>query len=67
VEEIRPANCQGCAETHLVGWSDGEWHHACTLRKKCDAVACALYTCAMWHRIFGHKRREPRWSRRHRF
>ncbi len=58
VEEIRPAMCQGCAETHPVGWSNDEahWHHACTLRKKCDSLACALYVCVMWHTLFGHKR-----------
>ena len=65
VEEIRPANCQGCAETHLIGWADGQWHHACKLRKKCDSIACALFVCATWHRIYGHKRREPQWTHGH--
>src|SRR5260370_41903646 len=27
VEEIRPANCQGCAETHLIGWDRGGCDH----------------------------------------
>ncbi len=51
VEEIRPATCQGCVEPHLVGWNEGHWHHACTLRKKCDAVACSLFVCPIAHRL----------------
>src|SRR5882672_9895941 len=40
VEEIKPATCQGCVEPHLIGWAseEGQWHHACTLRKKCDSL-----------------------------
>jgi hypothetical protein len=49
VEEIRPANCQGCAETHLVGWNEGQWNHVCELEKKCDAAACGLFQCRKSH------------------
>jgi len=64
VEEIRPANCQGCAETHLVGWasSEGNWHHGCDLEKKCDSAACALYVCIPWHKA--HHNREVQFVRR---
>lgn len=49
VEEIRPASCQGCAETHLVGWNEGEWNHICPLEKHCDAAACGLFQCKKSH------------------
>jgi hypothetical protein len=54
VEELRPATCQGCVEPHLVGWDsdEGNWHHNCPLRKKCDSAACALYVCIPWHTAF---------------
>lgn len=55
IEEIRPAYCQGCVEPHLVGWNDGEWHHNCELRKKCDSVACALYVCHKFHVAFHNR------------
>lgn len=51
VEEIRPASCQLCAETHLVGWNEGEWHHACELRKHCDSAKCSLFGCRSGHRV----------------
>lgn len=62
VEELQPATCQGCVEPHLVGWSDGEWHHACTLRKKCDAVKCALFLCPIAHRVITG--RDIQWTRK---
>ena len=49
IEELRPANCQGCAETHLVGWNEGEWDHVCPLEKHCDAAACGLFRCRKSH------------------
>lgn len=49
VEEIRPANCQLCAETHLVGWNEGEWDHQCPLEKHCDAAKCSLFGCRKGH------------------
>lgn len=55
IEEICPARCQGCTETHVVGWEDGEWHHNCELRKKCDSVACALYVCHKFHVAFHNR------------
>lgn len=27
IEDLQPGNCEGCAETHPVGWHEGEWHH----------------------------------------
>jgi hypothetical protein len=51
VEEIRPATCNGCVETHLVGWNEGHWHHNCELEKKCDAAACGLFVCPKSHRL----------------
>lgn len=62
IEETRAANCQLCAETHLVGWLEGEWHHACKLRKKCDSVKCGLFGCAIGHRAITG--RDIQWSRR---
>lgn len=67
IEEIRPATCQGCVEPHLIGWLDGEWHHNCELRKKCDSAACALYVCAPFHRAFHNRiikftHREPQFG-----
>jgi hypothetical protein len=65
VEEIRPANCQGCAETHLVGWNEGHYHHNCPLEKKCDAAACGLFVCPTSHReIHGRVIRSDRAERR---
>jgi hypothetical protein len=49
VEEIKAANCQGCAETHPVGWNEGEWDHVCELEKHCDAAACGLFRCKKSH------------------
>lgn len=49
IEEIRPANCQGCAETHLVGYFEGERNHICVLEKKCDAAACSIFQCRKSH------------------
>lgn len=51
VEEIRPASCQLCAETHLVGWNEGDWHHACELAKHCDSAKCSLFGCKTGHRV----------------
>jgi hypothetical protein len=55
VEEIRSANCQGCVETHLVGWNEGEWNHVCPLEKKCDAAACALFQCRKSHKEYHNR------------
>jgi len=57
VEEIKPAICQGCVEPHEVPWDNayGHWHHNCELRKKCDAIACALYVCESWHRRYHNR------------
>jgi hypothetical protein len=49
VEEIRPANCQGCTETHLVGFFEGEWDHQCPLEKHCDAAKCSIFCCRKSH------------------
>lgn len=49
VKEIRPANCQLCAETHLVGWNEGEWDHQCPLAKHCDSAKCGLFGCRRGH------------------
>jgi hypothetical protein len=49
IEELRPANCQGCAETHLVGWFEGEWDHICELEKHCDSAKCGIFRCKMSH------------------
>lgn len=53
IEEIQPAMCQGCAETHPVGWSetDGNWHHNVKSKggRRCDCAKCALYVCIPWH------------------
>ena len=57
VEEIKPAICQGCSETHEVGWLDGEWHHNVRSHggKRCDCAGCALYVCGPWHRQFHNR------------
>lgn len=60
VQEFRPANCQLCAETHLVGWEEGEWDHQCPLRKKCDAVKCSAFGCSRGH-VLRHGR-FPKWT-----
>jgi hypothetical protein len=63
VEEIRPANCQGCAETHLVGWNEGEWSHPKSHgERRCDCAACALFVCRPWHKA--HHNREVKWTQR---
>jgi hypothetical protein len=66
IEDHKPAMCQGCVETHPIGWNEGEWHHACTLRKKCDSVKCGLFVCAIAHRLTKTSihRRNPEWSGR---
>ncbi len=50
-EEIRPANCEGCAETHLVGWNEGEWDHICELEKHCDSAKCGIFRCRRSHAL----------------
>lgn len=57
VEEIRPANCQGCVEPHLVGWLDGEWHHNVKSHggKRCDCAKCGLFVCMSWHQAFHNR------------
>ena len=57
VEELTPAACQGCTETHLVGWEDGEWHHNVKSNggKRCDCAACGLYVCKRWHVAFHNR------------
>lgn len=60
VEELAPANCQLCAETHYVGWLEGEWDHQCKLRKKCDAVKCSAFGCNKGH-VARHGR-FPKWT-----
>lgn len=59
IEEIQPAMCQGCAEPHLIGWSnlEGNWHHNVKSKggRRCDCAACALYVCIPWHRIYHNR------------
>lgn len=55
IEEMKPATCQGCVEPHLIGWEEGEWHHNCELKKKCDSVACALFVCHAFHVAFHNR------------
>lgn len=62
VQELAPANCQLCAETHLVGWTEGEWDHQCKLRKKCDAVKCSAFGCNKGH-VIRHGR-YPKWTKK---
>lgn len=54
VEDLRVGMCQGCAETHPVGWFEGEWHHNVkTLGgRRCDCVPCGLWVCADWHKRY---------------
>jgi len=49
VEEIKVAMCQGCAETHPVGWNEGDWDHVCPLEKHCDSAACGQFKCRKSH------------------
>lgn len=40
VTDLRSANCQGCAETHIIGWVEGHWDHGCAYGgKKCSTLA----------------------------
>lgn len=55
IEDMKAATCQGCTEPHLIGWLDGEWHHNCERKKKCDSVACALYVCHAFHVAFHNR------------
>jgi hypothetical protein len=57
VEDLRVGMCQGCAETHEVGWYEGEWHHNVkTLGgKRCDCVACGLWVCPAWHKRYHNR------------
>jgi hypothetical protein len=57
VEEIRPATCQGCVEPHLVGWTEGEWHHNVKSHggKRCDCAACGLFLCRMIHEFYRNR------------
>ena len=53
IEELRPANCQGCVETHLVGWNEGEWSHPPSKGgRRCDCAAHSLWVCRAWHLAF---------------
>lgn len=51
VQELRPATCQLCAEAHLVGWEEGEWHHNVKSKggKRCDCASCGLFVCHSSH------------------
>jgi len=57
VEEIKPATCQGCTEPHLIGWSEGHWHHNVKSKggKRCDCAACGMFVCAMIHEFYRNK------------
>ena len=57
VEEIKPATCQGCAEAHLVGWNEGEWHHNVKSKggKRCDCAACGKYVCQRIHEVYRNR------------
>lgn len=59
IDEIQPAICQGCAEPHLIGWSnlEGHWHHNVKSKggRRCDCAACALYVCIPWHQIYHNR------------
>jgi hypothetical protein len=64
VEEIKPAMCQGCAETHLVGWLEGEWSHPKSKgERRCDCAEHSLWVCRTWHVVSGHGR-VLHWSQR---
>ncbi len=57
IEDLQPAMCEGCAETHPVGWYEGEWHHNVKSHggKRCDCAACGLYVCRAWHEAFHNR------------
>lgn len=57
IEEIQPAMCQGCAETHPVGWLEGHWHHNVKSKggRRCDDARCALFVCGSWHVIYHNR------------
>lgn len=57
VEDLKPGMCQGCAETHEVGWYEGEWHHNVkTLGgRRCDCAACGLWVCSDWHKRYHNR------------
>ena len=57
VEDLRTGMCEGCAETHPVGWHEGEWHHDVKTRggKRCDCVACGLWVCRDFHRRYHNR------------
>jgi hypothetical protein len=65
VEEIRPATCQLCTEPHLVGWTDGEWHHNVKSHggKRCDCAKCGLYACRPSHLAWHNRVIEVRFIR----
>jgi hypothetical protein len=63
VEEIQPASCQGCSETHLIGFFEGEWSHPKSHgERRCDCAACALFVCRPWHKR--HHNRETKFLQR---
>lgn len=57
IEDLKTGMCQGCAETHEVGWAEGEWHHNVkTLGgKRCDCATCALWVCPEWHKRYHNR------------
>jgi hypothetical protein len=53
VTDLRSANCQGCAETHLTPWDNryGQWNHGCKFGgKKCSTLSHGqTYECRAAH------------------
>jgi hypothetical protein len=64
VEDLQPGNCEGCAETHPVGWAEGEWHHNVKSKggRRCDCKNCGLWVCRAWHLAFHN--RNTKWTKR---
>lgn len=57
IEDLRPGMCEGCAETHEVGWYEGEWHHNVKSKggRRCDCAAHGLWVCKAWHKAFHNR------------
>jgi hypothetical protein len=57
IEDLKPAQCQGCVEPHLVGWAEAEWHHNSRSKggRRCDCAACGMFVCKPWHLRFHNR------------
>lgn len=57
IEDLRTGMCEGCAETHPVGWNEGEWHHDVKTKggRRCDCLSCGLWVCKPFHRLYHNR------------